>query len=82
MAKIKNWLLAVVLALLGSADLIFGVFVELVKEAGLPSYYIQVFRITALLLTVVLVKQQPPSLKEEKRRRRVKSALSDKFNQK
>jgi hypothetical protein len=63
LGKIKNWLLPVLLALAGSAEMFIGIFSEIVKEAELPSYYVHVFRMVALFITVVLVKKQPRSLK-------------------
>ena len=68
MDKIKNWLLPVLLALAGSAEMFFGLFAEFVKEAGLPSYYTIVFRMVALLFTVIVTKKQPPSIKHDKKR--------------
>jgi len=70
MGKIKNWLLPVLLALAGSAEMFFGLFSDLVKEAGLPAYYTTVFRMAALFITVILTKKQPPSLKHRYKARR------------
>lgn len=66
MNKIKNWLLPVILAVIGSLDLFLGLVTELVKQAELPEYYVTVFRISALFLTVVVMKQQPPSIKKSR----------------
>jgi len=70
MDKLKNWLLPVLLALAGSAEMFFGLFSDFVKEAGLPTYYTTVFRMAALFITVILTKKQPPSLKHQYKARR------------
>ena len=69
MRKVKNWLLPIVFALVGSIEMFFGLFSELVNEMGLPSYYTLMFRIVALFITVVVTKKQPPSLKAARKTR-------------
>ncbi|MXN90148.1 hypothetical protein GR160_02830 [Flavobacterium sp. Sd200] len=69
LAKFRNWLLPVLLALAGSAEMFIGLFSEIVKDAGLPSYYVHVFRMVALFMTVVLIKKEPPSYRKVEKQR-------------
>ena len=75
LSKLKNWLLPIIFGLLGSVEMFFGLFSDLVKEAQLPSYYTTVFRIVALLITVIITKNQPPSLKRVRRAKEIKKRL-------